>query len=797
MNSDNTSILQYQKPPKEILDLVDISFPPMIRLDSKAKNMILIYRDSYKSIQELSVKELRLGGLRIDPKTNISSRIRYYNNISIQKTHEKKTVPVSGLPDHPNLAYFGLSPDEKKMAFTHTTIKGVELWVLDIEKATAIKLTEDCLNANMGIPYVWSRDSEHFIVKRIPSDKIDLIEPENVVPIGPTISENLEGKKAQNRTYQDLLKNTYDETNFEQLVRSELYKVGLDGKKTLWKEAAMYKGVSFSPNGEFLFLTEIQRPFSYLVPYGRFPFSLDLYQEDGTKIKNLLQVPLIEDLPQGFMAVRKGRRNVSWRLDQAATLFWVEALDEGDPSNEVDYRDEVLEENLMVPTQEPRSLFKTKNRFYSIDWGNEEYAIAYDYWWNTRNIKAYLFQPNDPQQNIEIIYDRNYQDLYNDPGNFILEKNKWGKHVLVIDQKHLYLQGTGYSEKGKNPFIDKMDMNGFQKERIWTAPYKDKLELIAAAIDIRKGKIITRIESPDEYPNYHIRNIFEKEKTPSPLTLFENPFKSMEDVQKEIIHYTRKDGVELSGTLYLPSGYQVKKEGRLPLILWAYPKEFKDKDSAGQTTQDPNEFTYPHYGSPIFWVNRGYAVLDNASFPIIGENEQEPNDTFIEQLVANAKAAIDYLDQQGCIDPERVAVGGHSYGAFMTANLLSHSNLFAAGIARSGAYNRTLTPFGFQSEERNLWEAQNIYLNMSPFMHAHKMKTPLLIIHGEADNNPGTYPMQSERYFNALKGLGATVRLVMLPKESHGYVAKESILHMLWEQDRWLEQYVKNKLEKN
>jgi dipeptidyl aminopeptidase/acylaminoacyl peptidase len=275
------------------------------------------------------------------------------------------------------------------------------------------------------------------------------------------------------------------------------------------------------------------------------------------------------------------------------------------------------------------------------------------------------------------------------------------------------------------------------------------------------------------------------------MTDFKNPFERIANVQKEVIDYKRSDGLDLNGTLYLPLDYEKGK--RYPMILWAYPREYKDKSSAGQNTQNPNEFVYPFWGSPVYWVTRGYVVLDDASFPIIGEGDEEPNDSFRSQLVANAQAAIDALDQRGLVDPKRVAVGGHSYGAFMVANLLSHSDLFAAGIARSGAYNRTLTPFGFQSEQRSYWEAPEIYYTMSPFMHADKMKTPLLLVHGEADNNSGTYPLQSERYFNALKGLGATARLVMLPKESHGYSARESILHLLWEQDQWLEKYVKNR----
>jgi dipeptidyl aminopeptidase/acylaminoacyl peptidase len=303
-----------------------------------------------------------------------------------------------------------------------------------------------------------------------------------------------------------------------------------------------------------------------------------------------------------------------------------------------------------------------------------------------------------------------------------------------------------------------------------------------------------RIESQNEYPNYYFRNI-KKKNDLTPVTSFENPFKSIQNVHKEVITYKRDDGLELEGTLYLPIGYDMQNKEKMPMILWAYPREFKDKNSASQNTTNPNEFIYPYYGSPIYWVNQGYVVLDDAAFPIVGEGDEEPNDTFRTQLVGNAKAAIDAVDKMGYIDRNRVGVGGHSYGAFMVANLLSHSNLFAAGIARSGAYNRTLTPFGFQSEERSYWDSPETYYTMSPFMHADKMKTPLLLIHGEADNNSGTYPLQSERYFNALKGLGATARLVMLPKESHGYSAKESVLHVLWEQDQWLDKYVKNKNE--
>ncbi|WP_438423393.1 prolyl oligopeptidase family serine peptidase [Aquimarina macrocephali] len=782
--------VDYQKPPKEILDLVDVSPAPSVRVDKKGENLIFLYRDSYKTIEELSEKEMRLAGLRINPKTNISSRANYFNKIKLKKTDDKDASQIIGLSENMRIANFKWSPDQSKAAFTNTTSKGVELWVLDISEGKASKITEDNLNANMGIPFRWYRDNSALLVKFIPSDRKTLIDTQEAVPTGPTITVS-EGTKAQNRTYQDLLKNPNDEYNFEQLAISEIKKITLDGTITNWAPTAMYNGFSFSPDGNYVMATTVQKPFSYLVPYRRFPQETKLYKNTGEVIKSINKVPLNEVLPKGFMSTRLGKRSMVWRADRPATIVWAEALDKGDPKVKVEFRDEIFQ--LSAPFTKPaQSILKTIDRYAGIEWTNSELAIAYDYWWNTRNTRTYVFDPSKPDQKPNIIHNRNYQDKYNDPGEPVSIKNEYGYSVINVQSNTIYLIGDGYTKDGQFPFIDKFDLKSNKTTRIYQSEFKDKIENIYSAINMKKGEFLIRIESPTEYPNYYIRNI-SKTNSLKQITFFKNPFVSIQGVHKEVIKYKRDDGLELSGTLYLPIGYDKSKKEKMPMILWAYPVEFKDKTSASQSTSNPNEFTYPFWGSMLYWVTRGYVVLDDASFPIVGEGDEEPNDSFRKQLVANGKAAIDAVNALGYVDPNRVAVGGHSYGAFMTANLLSHSNLYAAGIARSGAYNRTLTPFGFQSEERSYWEAPEIYYTMSPFMHAEKMKTPLLLIHGEADNNSGTYPLQSERYFNALKGLGATTRLVMLPKESHGYRAKESILHLLWEQDQWLEKYVKNR----
>jgi dipeptidyl aminopeptidase/acylaminoacyl peptidase len=784
--------LEYQKPPQEILELVDIQRAPWVLLNNDRDFMVLLYRNQYKSIEDLSKDELRLAGLRINPKTNIGSRTTFYNNIEVKDLSKKDSeqIQASGLPQNPSLANFTWSPDQKKIAMTNTVKDGVELWILDVETNSMKKLTEAKINANLGDVINWFEDGNSLLVKMISSEKQDLIDTKSAIPTGPTISVN-DGKKAQNRTYQDLLKNPNDEQNFEQLAMSEIYKVDLDGAKTKWMGSAMYNNISFSPDGNYVMINTIEKPFSYLVTYRRFPSSTSIYDKTGKLVQTVSKVPLIEDLPQGFMAVREGRRELSWRNDKPATLIYVSALDKGDPEIEVAYRDEVFQ--LEAPFEgEGKSMLKTKGRFDDINWGNDKIAIVHDDWWNTRNTKTYALDPSDHSKSPKILFDRNYQDSYSDPGNFVMTRNEMGREVLALSKGAAFLLGDGYTEKGQFPFLDEIDLNSGDKKRLYVSEIQGKVEALEE-FDPRSKQLVVRIESPTEYPNYFFRSL--KNNKLTQLTFIENPFKSIQGGYKEVIKYKRDDGLELSGTLYLPVGYNMKQKEKLPLLIWAYPEEFKDKSSAGQNTKNPNEFTYPSYGSMIYWITQGYAVLDDASFPIVGEGDEEPNDTFRPQLVANAKAAIDALDAMGYIDRNRVAVAGHSYGAFMVANLLAHSDLFAAGIARSGAYNRTLTPFGFQSEERNYWEAPDVYNTMSPFMHTEKVNEPILLIHGEADNNSGTYPMQSERYFNALKGLGATTRLVILPKESHGYRAKESILHVLWEQDVWLNTYVKNKTE--
>jgi len=792
----------YQTPPSAISDLIDTPNPPGTSLSPDKSTLLLLSRPNLPSIEEVSQPELRLAGLRINPRNNGPSRSYSYNKLEIQHLNQPdKIEEVTGLPINPRIENVSWAPDGKHIAFTLSVEKGMELWVMNVSKRKAQRLGDTYVNdAINGLPFRWL-GAQHLIYKAISSDpNAPLCEArkvfpqEEVIPEGPVIQENL-GKKAAVRTYQDLLQNGHDEDVFSYYVASQLMRIDLSGGSQPFAESGLIRGFSTSPDGQYVMVERLEKPFSYIVPYSRFPYKVEMYTRDGELTTQIADITLTDDIPKGFGATRTGPRSIQWRADEPATLAWVEALDGGDPANKVEHRDQMF--MLKAPFEgKAEAGHKFKLRFAGFVWANENLAMTTEFWRKTRQVIISKFDPSDLSKGKTTVFDYSYEDRYNAPGNFETHTNEYGRQVLLMDKKgkSLFLTGQGASPKGNRPFLDRYDLKKGTSERLWRSesPY---FETPLTLLDPDKEILLTARESQEEPRNLFVRNLDKGEM--NTITHFAHPYPEMKAVNKELIHYKRKDGVPLTGTLYLPPDYDKEKDGPLPVLLWAYPREFKSNAAAGQVSGSPHRFTRVSWASPTLWVMRGYAVLDGASMPIVGQGEEEPNDSFRGQLVANAEAAIDKLVELGVGDRNRIAVGGHSYGAFMTANLLAHSDLFAAGIARSGAYNRTLTPFGFQAEERTFWEAKDIYLDMSPFTYADKIKEPLLMIHGEADNNSGTFPMQSKRFYSALKGHGATVRLVMLPHESHGYRARESIMHMLWEMDSWLEKFVKNKSELN
>ncbi len=777
----------FQVPPKEILALADVQPAPAVFADKESKFLIFLARPAYKSLEELAEDELKLAGIRINPANFNAARTNYFNGLEILEIATSKKVTISGLPTKFRIEYPSFSPKNTYFTFVNVLPDGLELWTVEIKTGKAKKMTTANLSAALGTPYIWSPDEKNIYCRWMESKTPYSSAKE--LPTGPSIQEAT-GSKAPARTFQDLLKNPNDEKKFDHYAACSIVKLNTaSGKTTNILPKGIYRSFSISPDGKYLFSSEVGRPYSYTLPYNRFPYKSIVYDANGKQISVMIDKPMQDKIPQGFSAVEAGKRQMTWRNDQPATLYWAEAQDEGDPAKDVAVRDHIFQ--LEAPfTGTPRFLAGTLNRYQGITWGDANTAILEDFWWKNRNTKTYLIDPTKENATPKVLFDLSSEELYTQPGGFSTVFNEAGRAVLKINNGKLYLEGEGYSPEGNKPFLDEFELSTGLKKRLWQADGTSTYEQLVDIIDFEKGVLLTRIESQKVYPNFHLRTIGKPETRQ--LTTIENPYKAIENVTKQKIYYKRADGVDLSATLYTPAGWTTK-DGKLPVLMEAYPTEYKDSKAAGQVKDSPYRFVGLNWGSPVFWAARGYAILQNAQFPIIGKEKEEPNDTYITQLVANADAAIKNLDSLGIGDPKRVAVMGHSYGAFMTANLLAHSNLFAAGIARSGAYNRSLTPFGFQSEERNYWEAMKVYNDMAPFNFADKIKTPMLMIHGDADNNPGTFTLQSERMFQAIKGLGGVSRLVLLPNESHGYAAKENIFHMLWEMDTWLEKYVKGK----
>lgn len=778
----------YRAPSAALTAIVEAPLTPLVSVSPDKQRLLLLERSSWPSVAELAEPELRLAGLRLNPATNSPSRELYYTALVIRALASDPGRRVSGFPPGARLTNPAWSRNSRHIAVTLTHPRGQELWVVDAASASARRLTARAINGAMTTP-AWVDDAT--LVAAFIPDNRGAPPPPPAAPTGPVIQENLGGKRPA-RTYPDLLANAHDESLFEYHGNAEPALVGLDGRVTPLGIRGLLGEIAPSPDGNYILVTTWTRPYSYFVPVERFPARITVHDRAGQLVKTVAELPLAENIPIPNGSVRTGHRQIAWRADAPATLSWLEALDNGDAGREAELRDAWFTHAAPF-TGNPVARQKFGYRVSSIIWGDDEHAVVTELWWKTRRQRTWLAAPSRPAAAASLLFDRSSEDRYANPGSPVTTRNAYGRSALLLsaDSSKIYLDGAGASPEGDRPFLDEFDLATRQSRRLWRSQ-PPHYESFVAFLDDSRTVVLTQRESETEPPNLFRRRlgITDDKQALVPITQFPNPYPQFADVKKELIAYRRADGVMLSGTLYLPPDRR-PLDPPLPTLLWAYPREFKDAAAAGQVKESPHRFIRVNALGALPYVLSGYAVLDDATMPIIGEGSREPNDTYIPQLVASAKAAVDELVRRGVTDPRRVAVAGHSYGAFMTANLLAHSDLFAAGIARSGAYNRTLTPFGFQAEERTFWEAPDVYAAMSPFNHANKIKHPILLIHGAADNNTGTFPIQSERFYNAIKGHGGTARYVQLPHESHGYRGRENVLHMLWEMENWLNVYVK------
>jgi dipeptidyl aminopeptidase/acylaminoacyl peptidase len=782
----------YLMPPKVIVDILDAPPTPGVVVSPDRQTIALLDRRSMPTIAELAQPIHRIAGARINPKTN-GRQQRTGGIIAITlRSIAGETEKKVNVPPNPNIGNVSFAPNGKRLTFTNTKENAIELWVADTSTGRSKLLSgTDRLNGATGDACDWLEDSVTLLCQFLPPGRRAApVEP--TAPTGPNVQEN-QGKAAPAATYEDLIKTSHDENLFEHYFTAQLATIdAVIGRKTTIGAPVILENVSVSPSGEYILVSRIKRPFSRLVPMSGFPKDIEIWNRRGDAVKKIADVPSSEGTP--INGVQPGPRGFRWRPDQPATVVWVEALDEGNPKNNVSFRDRVVA--LAAPfSGTPVEFARTEWRFGGLSYTEKGIGLLSESDRRTRQTRTWILEAGAQPRKL---WDRRQQDAYNNPGSPIHRRDagdggrggggRGGERRGLILQHgdYIYLSGTGASPGGDRPFLDRLDLKTLKTERLFRCSEKT-YESVITPLDDEANALLTEYETPADPPNYYVRDL--SVGTRRAITQFKDPAPQLAGVAKQFVTYQRKDGVKLSGTLYLPSGY--KKAERLPLLMWAYPREFTDTDTAGQVSGSPYRFTRISGTSHLFLLTQGYAIFDNPTMPIVGSGETA-NDTYVEQLVASAEAAVNQVVDMGIADRNRIGVGGHSYGAFMTANLLAHSDLFRAGIARSGAYNRSLTPFGFQNERRTFWEVPEIYSKMSPFWFANKINEPILLIHGEADDNSGTFPIQSERLYLALKGHGAVVRYVTLPHEAHGYAARESILHTLAEMINWMDKHVKN-----
>jgi dipeptidyl aminopeptidase/acylaminoacyl peptidase len=847
----------YQQPPKVVMDILNSPPPPPHTPSPTHPNPQPGRPVRYPPIAELAQPMRRLAGIRINPLTNGLHNATFNSSLTLRKVPEGTEIKVT-LPPNPKLSLGRWSPDGKHFVFTNSTDKGVEIWVGDAATGRTHRLegirVNDVFGAGgggrggagaAGGTVQWLADSKTLLVHAIKANR-GPEPPEPTVPPGPNVQESLGGGRGV-VTHEDMLKSPHDEEDFEYLATSQLALVdSVTGKMTPIGKPAMIRSARPSPDGNYFIVTSIHRPFSYLYPATQFPSEMDVWDRTGKIVHHLASTPLgsggrgangpapdpalAADDPQAAPPP-SGTRNLQWRMNDPATLLWVETIGGDRPAGRGGRAGGgggrgrgngaaagAQGADATPPPPRPEHLLVLKAPFTGE--GQEIYKSAdvlpnFTFFENghwlmlggggrggrggggggarggagganriTKTLLVDLDKPADPPREL---WTTNSQDRYADRGTPMQKSLPNGERAIMLDGDNIYLTGNGPSPTGDHPFLSRFNLTTLKAERLFKCD-DDHYEVVEGLLDDHAASFFTRRESPTEPPNYYVRT---PEGTLTAYTNFPDPQPIMRQVSKKLVTYKRPDGVEMSFTLYLPPNY---KEGtRLPTVIWAYPYEYEDAAAADAASATGSRMRFTEIGgySEIFFALDGFAVLDNASMPIVGPRATV-NDKFVDQVVMDAKAAIDKAVELGVTDPARVGVGGHSYGAFMTDTLLAHSDLFRAGIAESGAPNRTLTPFGFQSERRTLWQDPKLYEEISPFMYADKIKTPLLLIHGEADDNDGTFPIQSERMYEAVRGTGGIARLVFLPAEAHGYRGKETIEHVLWEKFSWFNKYVKD-----
>jgi dipeptidyl aminopeptidase/acylaminoacyl peptidase len=796
----------YDQPPKAILDVMRAPPPPTPVLSPTRDAMLMVTWQDLPPMSRVATPFLRLAGVRVEPGNHSKHDTPGGYGITacatkfeLVRVPDGARVPVAFPAEVVCPGAPMWSADGKRFAFENVAATSVELWLGDAATGAVRRVPGVRLNPMFGYEVQWMADQASLLVKLVPAD-LGAPPPEPTEPPGPSIQESGSGS-GQSSTYEnrDTLSNRHDEDLFDYYARTQLAFVdAATGAVTPVGRSGNYEAVQRSPDGRWLLVSGIHKPYSYVTTYDRFPKRIEAWDVGARaqpRVKLLFDLPLADRVP--IHGVPTGPRDFSWRPTSPATLVWSEALDGGDWNVQVPKRDKVLMQ--AAPFTGPVTEIARTTQRYDGYWWTEraDLALLAEYDENKHWYQVFVVNVDDPKQAPRLLWDLSTDERYADPGNPVFRALPNGARVVQVQGDSIYLSGTGASPAGDRPFLDRLDLRSFKTERLFRsdkAVYETFINFTSAGTD----RFLTRRQSISDPPNVYLRKLGAATTAPAgeavfasdavAVTHWADPTPQVRAIKKKLVKYKRADGLDLSFTLYTPPGYV---EGtRVPTILNAYPLDYADPSTAGQVSG--SEATFTRLSQYRLLLLAGYAIIDGASFPIIGDPKRA-YDTYMEQLVDDAKAAVDEAVRLGVADPERIGVTGHSHGALMTVNLLAHSDLFRAGVATSGSYNKTLTPFGFQNERRSVWEAPEVYTKVSPFFSARELKSkPLLIVHGADDANPGTTPLQASKLFEAVRGNGGTTRLVMLPHEPHWYSARESNEQLVYEMLRWFDKYVKD-----
>jgi len=761
--------------PTPLRDMIKAPLWPLSMPDPTGQKVLYLERVPVVPLEFLAAPTLHLAGAEIDPKLWASKRRSINTNPAIYSLEKRQTIPLK-LPRDRHVEALRFSPDGRWLILSLDASEGTEIWLADTTSGAARRLEKYYLNDSfIQETFQWSADSQtvYIATREKFEDALNAFELD-----GATIEE-AEGTKVPARTYAHLLRTAEDQKLFHKVAQVQLIAVAAKNLKSKKVGPPLpLQSFALAPHDDRILLQSYAAPYSLAVPAGLFARDVQVLTLKSGALQKVLQMPVAETVPPE--GERIGPRDVRWQLDHPARLLYWEALDDGDPRKKVAHRDRLMSWDWPF-TAKAEERIKTEERAAGINFlPRPDQILVRDMNPDTQRSRVDWVDLKNSSSRRLLDYETT--DVYKHPGRIVQAPDAAGRERVVMDQDLLFLAGEGRNPKGEQPFLDAMDVNTGKTTRMFQSPEDASyVEEFSFMVNRKPGVLALTRQAAVVPPNLWLKDLATGKS--EALTKFVDNVPAMTRAQKQPLVYQRNDGITLSGTLYLPHDYVAGT--KLPAMIWAYPSEFRSKDVAGQVRVSDKRYSRP---SPIgveWLVTQGYAVLTNAAMPVVGDKETV-NNTFVQQIVANAEAAIDALDQRGVVDRKRVAIGGHSYGAFMTANLLAHSDLFCAGVARSGAYNRSLTPFGFQSERRTFWEAQDFYMKVSPFAKADKIKTPLLLIHGKNDNNPGTSPIQTERMFQAIRGVGGTARLVMLPYESHAYRAGQNVELVQSESLDWL-----------